>query len=281
MRQNWLHRARELVAVLFVVGLMCPGELPSTVVAADPDTLQTSYVDLTFRGLMVFEKEVRDSKQTIWLLSGAEHHNLRIQIKGPGYDDFLDWGESYPTDAVMELRVTGGSLPTWTTGSHRPYDIAALHSSDGLGELVMRPDVFGPTLMIYSGVFGWTSGVDHDEGDVDFYRTGSTHSSRVPKIVRARITLSRGQKASLTGGGNLIQIDMNAGETWEIAIRNNPDLGSICGYPHFTHYYDGFVFVKYGLEQQVPPDRKYDARGSGAIDCKRGTETRPCIPISH
>src|SRR6185295_14878299 len=170
MRQNWLHRARGLVAVVFVVGLICPSFLPSAALAGDPDTLETSYVDLTFRGLMVFEKEVRDSKQTVWLVSGAEHHNLRIQIKGPGYDDFLDWGDSYPTDAPMELKVTGGSPPppTWTTGSDRPYEIGALHVSDGLGVLVMRPDMFGPALMIYSGVFGWSRGID--DGDVEFYR---------------------------------------------------------------------------------------------------------------
>jgi hypothetical protein len=289
MRQSLLPGIRVLVSVLFFVGMMCPGDVPSTVVTADTAALAGPSIEITFRGLMVFDKRVQSmgqtGTQTIWLHDGATHHKLSIQIKGPGFGDFLEWGHSYGQDLSLKLEVTGAPrAPEWRSGK-MPHQIAGLHSSDGLGDLVMQPDKFGSTLTINAGDFYSETG---DEAQIEFSRPGSSRPYSVPKVVKARIILQANQTAQLTGGSDLKTISMEPSEAWEIVVRNNPDLGSVCDYPHFKYYYDGFVFVKDGRESPVPAEKKYEARLPNATECytgkvvdRRAIETRPCIPISH
>lgn len=299
MRFILVRGLRVMVASLFMAGLICPeAALFSMPAAAGPDTAQDSYIWITFSGLMIFDKQVRDGvimggisvggTQKIWLHSQAEHHKVTIQIKGPQFDDeFIDWGHSYEKDEDLKLEVknSDGSpvpnlpSPTWPSTT-RPFQIDSLHPAATDGLLVMRPDQFGPTLTIYSGVFN-TDRLQTIKFESDADPRGQ-QVPNVPRLITARIPLSGSQKAVLSASHGLAPFEMTGGP-WEIRVRNNPDLGNACRDDHFKSYYDGFNLVKDGFEKPVDPNKRYKAIALDAPSCKsdnRALPTRPCIPIS-
>ena len=252
--------AGVLVVSIFAVGFMGRvTPIPSSLAAAEPDIV------IRFRGLMVFDKEPRGGEQVVRLHSDADDHKVSIRIKGPEFDDFMDWGHDYPKGADLKFEVVNRDGPvaasaSWAT--RKPYKIADLHpESATLGELYRIPDAFGPTFTFHAGTF--SSGGDIP---IEFVSTVKTVYATAPRFVLATIDLRDDQELGLLTGAGLPRVPLRkpkVGEPkWEIDVSNDPDLGHVCGY-HFIHYYDGFRFRKGTQELDVPADMKYVAKPTG------------------
>jgi hypothetical protein len=279
-----------LAGTLFVVvGLMSLGvAAPGHPSLPDPDIV------IRFRGLMVFG-EVQSGREVVRLHSRAPSHKVTVQIKGPKFGDFVEWGPTYAENADMKLEVTNedGTIPANSAGwvsSDRPFQIASrLHpESVDLGRLVFLEATFLPTFTVNAGQLYCT-----DEMSVKFENKKDTQTfPNVPKEVVAEIRLGVGQKAKLTGGTAMYPLPQiplvkpNSGEKWEIIVRVNPTLLDVCDHYHFKHYYMGFVRRKKGVDTPVDPDEQYAAKSDIEDECgkthfDRVIPARPCVPLGY
>jgi hypothetical protein len=129
------HAARISVALLFAVGIVSSSAtVPSKPLAASAE------IKINFVGLSVFDGLI-DGRQVVLLYDDADHHEISIKIKGPGFDTFYEWWDHYGKDLDIQLLVKNAKgVPvndaSWISG--RPYRIFNLHpTTEQWGELVM------------------------------------------------------------------------------------------------------------------------------------------------
>jgi hypothetical protein len=280
------------MATVFAGALLFAGVVANTMPATAPIAVEDSHIYITFRGLMVFDKEMSAGKQIVRLESGERDHQIAIRIKCPTCDSYLNWGHDYPQDANITLTVSGGTViaPRWTTPL--PFEIASLHLRDrpSEGELIMLADKFTPTIEVNTGTFS------RDELKTTYFSRDSepdTPDSSQPRVIKLDVRIQEGQRAVLSAKEPLKRIEVGAGGAeWFIEVNNTPDLSGVCDYYHFTFYYDGLGFLKNGRIKPVDPSKRYKAKGRGmeSDDCPKdkdqkfhvkAIETRPCIPISY
>lgn len=291
MRLVFVRAALASVALLLPFGLVGPGNaVPVGPAMADPD------IKIVFYGLMVFDAPANGT-QVIRLHSGADGHQVHIQINGPGYDRPYEWASAYPKNSSLNFAVateTGISPDRARFPDQMPYNMRGLHGhSDTLGDLVMDDNAFGPILTLHAGDFAQ---LDPEKDVVFMNSVKTTNPVSVTKSVQASIDLQSGEigvylSGNVPGGDPLPMVFLRkppAGtRKWKIEVSVQPDFAHICGY-HFTHYYDGFRFKKTPQAPpiEIPPWLKYRATKGGDSPCDSqvniitAIETRPCIPIS-
>jgi len=299
MKSFLLRVSLVMVALLFLFGSMTPGaEVSSSQSVPEPDIV------VRFRGLMVFG-EVRSGREEVLLHSRAGEdpgpppvgptHKVTVQIKGPGFGDYIEWGPGYGLEAnmLLEVKDSDGRLvdnATWVS-SDRPFRIALLHPVSQGNSLAIHENVFRPKFTINTGQL-----YCNDLMSVNFVDQQPQPNQQVydniPKEVVATIYLGAGQTAKLQGNHlpdvSLVKVP---GQKWEIVVRVSPDLSHVCDTYHFLHYYMGFFRrPDVGPDMVVPERERFTARSMSAssgtcLDSKkfdmRAIPDRPCIPISY